>query len=212
MNTPEKANIPKRFITKTIDDYEVNPRVGDEDVIDLVETYIKDLAQHIEDGRGLLFLGPSGTGKTMLSCLVGLSALNKGFSCFYTTVSGYVRTCLQVMSLQDAWKTHPNDVDSKAEWAVKTKLLKDIRNVVSVLILDDVGKEHTTSTRFAEDEIDFLLRYRFDKGLPTIMSSNYPVKEWADMYGDSMESFIHEAFYLVTMATKDYRRESTKST
>lgn len=204
-----QANIPKRFFNVGLSDFKL-PNLSE---IDSVVEYKENIEEHIRtDGVGLLLLGPGGTGKTMLSCIIANTAISKGFSCYYTTVSGYIRLAIQAMNLKDAWMADNSDTDSKSEWATKTKLLKDIRNSIELLVLDDVGKEHTTGTRFAEDEIDFLLRYRFDLGLPTVMSSNYPVSQWATMYSESMESFIHEAYILVSMTAKDYRREGSPST
>lgn len=207
----QKANIPKRFQNSSIADYRVASNRGDPAALEETQHYIEELPDHVNgDGKGVLFLGKGGTGKTMLSCILARTAISKGFSAYYLTVAGYIKLNLQVMTLKDAWMA--GNKEAMDEWDVKTKLIKDIRNSFQLLVLDDVGKEHTTSTRFAEDEIDFLLRYRFDMGLPTVMSSNNPISQWATLYSDSMESFIHEAFFIVPMTAKDYRREGTKGT
>jgi len=38
------------------------------------------------------------------------------------------------------------------------------------------------------------LRSRFNAGLPTIVTTNVPMKNWGTVYGDPMGSFAYEAF------------------
>ena len=42
--------------------------------------------------------------------------------------------------------------------------------------------------------LPILLRSRYNFGLPTIVTTNVPVNDWSEVYGDSMYSFLHEAF------------------
>jgi hypothetical protein len=53
-----------------------------------------------------------------------------------------------------------------------------------------------------------VLRTRFNNGLPTIVTTNIELKNWAGLYGDATESFANEAFsYLpITAAKGDLRR------
>jgi DNA replication protein DnaC len=67
-------------------------------------------------------------------------------------------------------------------------------NNTRVFILDDLGKEHRTATGWAENTFDALLRSRFNAGLPTIVTTNVPLKNWGVVYGEPMGSFAHEAF------------------
>lgn len=82
---------------------------------------------------------------------------------------------------------------------------------VQVFVLDDLGKEYRTSTGWAENQFDALLRSRFNSGLPTIVTTNVPLKDWGNVYGESMGSFAHEAFIpLVIESDKGDRRRGKK--
>ena len=74
------------------------------------------------------------------------------------------------------------------------RIVGDARNSVELFILDDLGKEYRTSTGWAENQFDALLRSRFNAGLPTIVTTNVPIKNWGVVYGEPMGSFAYEAF------------------
>ena len=44
-----------------------------------------------------------------------------------------------------------------------------------------------------------ILRTRFNNGLPTIVTTNLPVKSWEAAYGGATESFINEAFATIEL-------------
>jgi DNA replication protein DnaC len=82
---------------------------------------------------------------------------------------------------------------------------------VQVFVLDDLGKEYRTANHWAENQFDALLRSRFNSGLPTIVTTNVPLKDWGSVYGESMGSFAHEAFLpLVIESDKGDRRRAKK--
>jgi len=75
---------------------------------------------------------------------------------------------------------------------------------VRLLIIDDLGKEN--SSTYNDSSFDDLLRSRYDKGLPTIITTNHMRENWAVQYGEAMGSFAHEAFRRVRILNKDLRR------
>lgn len=74
---------------------------------------------------------------------------------------------------------------------------------VRLLIIDDLGKERGTT--YEDSAFDELLRSRYDKGLPTIVTTNVNRDNWKDQYGDAMGSFVYEAFHQVKIVSKDMR-------
>lgn len=76
---------------------------------------------------------------------------------------------------------------------------------VRLLVLDDVGKEYQTN--FADSVFDEIIRTRYDKGLPTIMTTNVRQENFGKVYGEAMGSFIHEAFIHVELQQKKDRRK-----
>jgi DNA replication protein DnaC len=77
---------------------------------------------------------------------------------------------------------------------------------VRVLVLDDLGKEYK-GAGFNDASFDEVLRSRYDKGLPTIITTNINRDNWAGQYGEAMGSFAHEAFRRVVLTGHDLRQE-----
>lgn len=196
----DRTEIPERFLDRKLDD------CPDRKARDQAGDYLDNLDENLALGVGRTFLGPPGTGKTTMACVIGLTAFNRGVSVLYITVAEYYRRLLLGMDLKEAWSKH-DDVDAYASWKMNREKLLRIRNVYKMLILDDVGKEHTTASQYSEGELDFLLRHRYDKGLPTIITSNVPLLKWSARYSAAMESFICEAAPPIMIEVDDLRRK-----
>lgn len=217
-----RAQIPKRFLGWSIDD--VLPDVafaapsGPVSALDdgRVGRWLKTALSGSHGGRGLFLVGAPGQGKTTLAAVllqeIARHASTKGLGhtaetpqhnpVLFTTYSGLLESRKRMFSL-------PEDGD---EWAYLDLFQEAALGSAGhgydaqFLVLDDVGKEHSTASRFAEDSLDFLLRSRFDRGLPTIVTTNLPLAEW-DSYGESMSSFAREAFvHAVILNRKGDRR------
>jgi DNA replication protein DnaC len=153
-------------------------------------------------GKGLLLQGAPGAGKTALACALlqdvvrttplpvwavpgGLQA--PGRPALFMTYPG-------ILSLiQRGWdEGSPEAVNDTMDalFGESTDPAKHVR----LLVIDDLGKEHRTKSNWAEDTFDHLLRARFDRGYPTIVTTNVLMKDWSQVYGRAMGSFAHEAF------------------
>jgi DNA replication protein DnaC len=74
---------------------------------------------------------------------------------------------------------------------------------VRILIIDDLGKEY--GSKYDDTSFDEILRLRYDKGLPTIVTTNVRLENWEDQYREAMASFAHEAFIRVPIIGSDLR-------
>jgi DNA replication protein DnaC len=81
---------------------------------------------------------------------------------------------------------------------------EDWRNV-RLLVLDDLGKEYGSD--YDKSSFDDILRSRYDKGLPTIITTNKPLESWNSAYSPAMGSFAHEAFIRVKLDGEDLRKK-----
>jgi DNA replication protein DnaC len=74
---------------------------------------------------------------------------------------------------------------------------------VRILVIDDLGKEY--GSKYDDTSFDEILRLRYDKGLPTIVTTNVRLENWEGKYGEAMGSFANEAFVRVPIIGADMR-------
>lgn len=195
--------IPKRFVGLDLSAYDV--RKGDEAVDRTVREWVDNLETNITSAHGLLFVGPPGVAKTMLSAIVLQEAMKAGSSGYFIKLEQYMLQTKRLFVLQSAWQK-VGDEAAYMEWRALDRQMIALRNDYQLVVLDDVGKEYKTASGFAENEFDFLVRHRYDRGLTTILTSNLPIKDWSN-YSESMLSFIHEICDIVPFDAPDYRRK-----
>lgn len=82
----------------------------------------------------------------------------------------------------------------------------DDRYNVRLLLLDDAGKEY--GSKYDDYSFDDILRTRYDKGLPTIITTNRERESWGAQYTDAMGSFVHESFRRVKLGGEDLRKRA----
>lgn len=194
------ARVPKRFRKAKVSSSRLN-----RDAVDKVERYVEALDRNLDRGIGFTLVGPAGVGKTRIVCAALCRAIDQGHSAVFWKFEELLRLQRQVWDDGDAWKASFEDAPYR-RWEKNRNLLVDVRNRYEFVVIDDIGKEHHTTSAFAKDEFDFLLRYRFDKALPTIMTSNLNMADIGNLYGDAMKSFIKEASPLITCLGEDARR------
>ena len=74
---------------------------------------------------------------------------------------------------------------------------------VRVLVIDDLGKEYGSD--YNDSSFDEILRLRYDKALPTIVTTNVRLENWEAVYKEAMASFANEAFVRVPIIGEDLR-------
>ena len=133
-------------------------------------------------GQGLMFAGPPNTGKTTLAAAVLCDLRRRwGVSVYQTRFSDHVERKIKV--LKAGADTDPEQL-SRWNYAIERVEWAD------VILLDDVGQERATDSKFAEDVLDKLLRTRFDEGFPSLITTNLSGEEWAQRYSKALRSFV----------------------
>lgn len=164
----------------------------DKKVQNIVEKYCLFLNQAYSHGQGIIFSGAHGTGKTLLSCYIAQRALEKGYTVRYMPFSKLIDLLFQGMR--------------------NPELLKKIYLMIErieFLVLDDLGKEYTGVNDQLNQKVslsvDVLLRERVNRGLVTILSTNYTQRDLKQRYGDSVFSIMSQVGRLVPVKGYDYR-------
>jgi DNA replication protein DnaC len=147
------------------------------------------------DEKNLFFCGPTGVGKTFMANCIAREILNKGWTVLYQTAP----------VLFDIISTYK--VKSFKSEALDDGVYKSIFDV-DLLIIDDLGTESRTATRYAELLNILNIRYTNNLSRPckTIISTNFSMEELFEYYTERVESRIIGFFSLYKFVGEDIRK------
>lgn len=130
---------------------------------------VEDLAtlRFIDENRPLLFLGQPGCGKTHLAVALAILAVEAGYRGYFTTADALAKTLVKASN----------------EGVLATKL--KTYTAPTVLVIDDVGllpmRTSDASAVFFE-----VVNTRYEKGHPTIVTTNRGLPDWGTVFGDTV--------------------------
>lgn len=224
------ANIPRRFIgmepsdiVSTTGEFPEEIDIWLEQVIE--GKVIKQIGGLGMTGVGLLFDGGPGLGKTT-HAVVTLMELIRNLPDNEEAARGILAMTPETFGMQSRpiyYMTFPEFLSRKkaimdAEGDLRKELYREMEGFhgrskedwlnVRVLVLDDLGKEYGST--YNDSSFDEILRSRYDKALPTIITTNVKREDWTAQYGAAMGSFAHEAFTRVRLDGQDLRKNKGK--
>lgn len=159
----------------------------DKDVYNYAMKYAVHLNEHIKSGKGLIMMGPVGTGKTSLAISILRRAIEQGYN-------GYL---ISMMSLLDTLL-----VLSKGPAEHYLKFENRIRNC-PLLVLDDLGAEY--DNKWVSSKVDSIISDRVERGKATIITTNLSVQQIKKCYDSRIYDRLKETSFILSFKGKSKR-------
>ena len=153
------ARLPYRRTVEDFD-FEFQPSIDPKLVEDLASL------RFITEGRSVLFLGQPGCGKTHLAVALAIAAVEAGYRGYFSTAD----------DLAHALVTARRDGTFAARLRTYT--------APTVLVLDDLGLLPVPPGGAAE--IFHVINTRYERGHPTVVTTNRGLPEWGKVFGDAV--------------------------
>lgn len=113
------------------------------------EWYVENFAQLKAEGKGMMFMGGTGTGKTFYACCIANALIERGIPVWVTTIQPLLRKA--------------------GDFNAADSVFNHIRTV-ELLVLDDFGATHNSAHNL--DLLFELIDARARSGLPLIITTN----------------------------------------
>jgi DNA replication protein DnaC len=139
-------------------DFDFQPSINRRDVLELAA------GQFLKTATNILFVGPSGVGKTHLSIAIALSLLEQERTVLFTTVWDMINKLQQARA------------DLTYQRKIQTYIKPDL------LILDELG--YRSMAQSTVEDFFEIISHRHEKG-SVIITSNRPVTEWDKVFVDT---------------------------
>jgi DNA replication protein DnaC len=179
-----KARCPRRFREFTLASHPNG---------DAVAAVHRWLSAGVRRGQNLVLSGPVGTGKTGLA----IGALRE------LHLAGWASRYATVPDMLDAMRPRDrNDPDSLLAADLGMGRLQRVR----VLLMDDLGAEK--ESEWAAERLYLVINGRYERKLPTIVTTNKTLVELRDAVGERAISRLTEDSELVHVGGRDLRRAS----
>ena len=140
-----------------------------------VETYVRNIGENLDNGRGIWFVGGVGTGKTTLAMLISKAAMEAD-----RTVAIYSLPRLLAL-LRETY-------DDDAELSLNQ--LIDRLCSVDLLHIDDVGAEQ--SSPWVLEQLYTIVNTRYEDGRAVLLTTNLDREELEEQIGHRTVSRIYE--------------------
>lgn len=184
----EQYGIKGRYNDMTFDRLKaLGAPVEDREVYNQAYKYGAHIRDHITNGRGLILLGPVGTGKTSIAVSILRRAIEQGYN-------GYI---ISMISLLDTLQTL---IKGPAEHYIKFE--NRIRNI-PLLVLDDFGAEY--SNAWVAKKIEAIISDRVGDRKSTIITTNLTVAQIKSSYDGRVYDRLKETSFLLRFKGKSKR-------
>lgn len=164
---------------------------SNEKISNVALNYVENFRKMRADGKGLLFFGTVGTGKTFIAAAIANALIDKGYNCLVTNFSRLVNTITGMYA-------------GKQEYI-------DSLNKFDLLIIDDLAAER--DTEYMNEVVQTIIDNRYRAGLPLIVTTNLTSEELknpADVKKQRTYSRLLEMTIPLEVSGSDRRKEKLK--
>jgi DNA replication protein DnaC len=150
-----------------------------------VKSYLANLKENIEKGKGLLLYGPYRSGKSCMAAIVVKEVAAHRCDPYWT----------EAFELVDGWFQK----DERYERIRKSHLL----------VVDDLGMEAQSERRdYGREIICSVFRYRLERELPIVVTTNIEPKDLATKYGEKFLALILEFLTPVEITGMNWTKDA----
>jgi DNA replication protein DnaC len=181
------AVIPRRYREVSFDRAPVT-EIEPQPVVKATQRFVDDIDENLDRGRGLWFVGPTGTGKTTLAMLVSRSALKAGRS---VAIYSLPRLLNEIRDTHRAERSHVDLLDRLTE--------------VDLLHVDDVGAERTTD--WVLEELYSIVNSRYEDQRSMVITTNLDHDQLCAQISDRTVSRLTEMCLQLPLHGHDRRME-----
>lgn len=168
------SNIPKRFISKTLDNY-VADNNQKESILAICKQFVANFDTILDNGTSLMFCGKPGTGKTHLAYGMIQELLKQKKVSLLITAS----------DMTGRVKSGYSTDSTKTPEALIEEFCK-----IDFLVIDEVGVQVDSD---AEKRIFFnVINKRYEEMLPTVLISNLILDELSKFIGERVVDRMNE--------------------
>lgn len=164
---------------------------ANEKISDVARNYVKNFAEMKKRGKGLLFFGSVGTGKTFISACIANALIDEGRACLVTNFSRLVNEIQTGFEGKQAKIDRLNDFD--------------------LIVIDDLAAER--DTEYMGEIVQTIIDSRYRAGLPLIITTNLTgeeLKKPIDIRKQRIYSRLFEMCIPIEVQGKDRRKKILK--
>ena len=166
-------------------DDEANPKVSD-----IARRYVEHFDLMFRKGKGLLFLGNAGTGKSFIAACIANALIDQGYKCLMTN---FPRIINELTGLYEG----------------KQQYIDSLNNY-NLLIIDDLAIER--DTEYTAEIIQNVIDSRYRANKPLILTTNLTKAEFENpknVRKERLFSRLYEMCLPVPVTGKDRRKENS---
>lgn len=160
-------------------------------ISEIARNYVENFDEMKKRGKGLMFFGKVGTGKTFISACIANALIDKGYPCLVTNFARLVNTISGKFEDKQDYIDSLNDFD--------------------LIVIDDLASER--DTEYMGEIVQNIIDSRYRAGLPLIITTNLTadeIKHPAEIRKQRIYSRLMEMTMPFEVSGEDRRRQKLK--